>query len=64
MATITSEAAATDAPVTLRVEDGIARVRLDQPGKPVNVLSARLLEEMEMILGRLERREDGERAPR
>ncbi|HET7322156.1 MAG TPA: 3-hydroxyacyl-CoA dehydrogenase NAD-binding domain-containing protein [Longimicrobiaceae bacterium] len=40
--------------VTMTVEDGIALVRLDQPGKPVNVLSSALVEEMAGVIGRLE----------
>lgn len=49
-------------PVRMEVEDGIALIRLDQPGKPVNVLSAALVREMEEILARLEGRERGARA--
>jgi 3-hydroxyacyl-CoA dehydrogenase/enoyl-CoA hydratase/3-hydroxybutyryl-CoA epimerase len=44
----------TGAPVQMEVEDGIAIIRLDQPGKPVNVISAELVEAMDDILRRLE----------
>jgi len=44
------------------VEDGIAIIRLNQPGKPVNVISADLVEAMHAILDRLERGGEGVRA--
>lgn len=40
--------------VTLQVNDGIAWVRLNQPGRPVNVLSSDLIESFGGVLGRLE----------
>jgi 3-hydroxyacyl-CoA dehydrogenase/enoyl-CoA hydratase/3-hydroxybutyryl-CoA epimerase len=49
----------TSAPATMTVEDGIAVIRLDQPGKPVNVISAELLDVMGDILTRLEGEEGG-----
>ncbi|HEX8675364.1 MAG TPA: fatty acid oxidation complex subunit alpha FadJ [Longimicrobium sp.] len=52
MATTVNEE--TGAPVQMDVEDGIAIIRLDQPGKPVNVISAALVEAMDDILRRLE----------
>jgi len=52
MATMVNEE--TGAPVQMDVEDGIAIIRLDQPGKPVNVISAALVEAMDDILRRLE----------
>ncbi len=52
MATMVSEE--TGAPVHMDVEDGIAIIRLDQPGKPVNVISADLVTAMDDILRRLE----------
>ena len=52
MATTVNEE--TGAPVQMDVEDGIAIIRLDQPGKPVNVISAELVEAMDDILRRLE----------
>jgi len=53
MATTVNEE--TGAPVRMVVEeDGIAIIRLDQPGKPVNVISAELVEAMDDILRRLE----------
>jgi 3-hydroxyacyl-CoA dehydrogenase / enoyl-CoA hydratase / 3-hydroxybutyryl-CoA epimerase len=39
--------------VTLEVEDGIAVVRLNQTGRPVNVLSRDLVEEMREVIGTL-----------
>ena len=48
--------------VRMEVEDGVAVLRLDQPGKPVNVISRRLMEEMSELIGRLEAREGGARA--
>jgi 3-hydroxyacyl-CoA dehydrogenase/enoyl-CoA hydratase/3-hydroxybutyryl-CoA epimerase len=47
--------------VRMEIEDGIAVIRLDQPGKPVNVISAQMMEEMAEVLGRLEAREGGAR---
>ncbi|HEX8212299.1 MAG TPA: 3-hydroxyacyl-CoA dehydrogenase NAD-binding domain-containing protein [Longimicrobium sp.] len=52
MATMVNEE--TGVPVHMDVEDGIAIIRLDQPGKPVNVISAALVEAMDDILRRLE----------
>jgi 3-hydroxyacyl-CoA dehydrogenase/enoyl-CoA hydratase/3-hydroxybutyryl-CoA epimerase len=49
-------------PVRMDVEDGIAILRLNQPGKPVNVISAALVEEMHAILARLEGGGEGIRA--
>ncbi|HLL81825.1 MAG TPA: 3-hydroxyacyl-CoA dehydrogenase NAD-binding domain-containing protein [Longimicrobium sp.] len=51
MATMLTE---TGAPVQMDLEDGIAIIRLDQPGKPVNVISADLVAAMDDILRRLE----------
>ena len=48
--------------VRMDVEDGIAVIRLDQPGKPVNVISRQMMEEMTEVLARLEAREGGARA--
>jgi 3-hydroxyacyl-CoA dehydrogenase/enoyl-CoA hydratase/3-hydroxybutyryl-CoA epimerase len=52
MATTVNEE--TGAPVSMEVEDCIAIIRLDQPGKPVNVISAELVAAMDDILQRLE----------
>jgi 3-hydroxyacyl-CoA dehydrogenase / enoyl-CoA hydratase / 3-hydroxybutyryl-CoA epimerase len=49
-------------PARLEVEDGIATIRLDQPGKPVNVLSSKMVDAMRDIIERLEAREGGARA--
>ncbi|HEX2094817.1 MAG TPA: 3-hydroxyacyl-CoA dehydrogenase NAD-binding domain-containing protein [Longimicrobiaceae bacterium] len=46
----------------MEIEDGIAVIRLNQPGKPVNVISRELMEEMAEVIGRLEAREGGVRA--
>ncbi|MEX2581913.1 MAG: 3-hydroxyacyl-CoA dehydrogenase NAD-binding domain-containing protein [Gemmatimonadota bacterium] len=48
--------------VEMDVRDGIALVRIDQPGKPVNVLSQQVVEEMKEVIGRLERGTEGARA--
>ncbi|HSU16176.1 3-hydroxyacyl-CoA dehydrogenase NAD-binding domain-containing protein [Longimicrobium sp.] len=53
---------AAPSPVRMDVEDGIAIIRLNQPGKPVNVISADLVEAMHAILDRLERGGEGVRA--
>ena len=52
----------TAAPVTLEVKDGIGIVRLNDPARPVNVISEGLLREMGDILRRLEEGEGGVRA--
>ncbi|HEX8906524.1 MAG TPA: enoyl-CoA hydratase-related protein, partial [Longimicrobiaceae bacterium] len=57
---VVAEAAAS--PVRMDVEDGIAIVRLNQPGKPQNVISADLVTAMHGILDRLERGGEGVRA--
>jgi 3-hydroxyacyl-CoA dehydrogenase / enoyl-CoA hydratase / 3-hydroxybutyryl-CoA epimerase len=62
MATINPPAADSEVPVRMDVEDGIALIRLDQPGKPVNVLSAAMVEGMRAIIEQLERGDDGARA--
>ena len=54
MATTAPQEQETGAPAAMAVEDGVAVIRLDQPGKPVNVISAALLETMDGILRRLE----------
>src|SRR3954452_24429112 len=59
-ATLTEETVAT--PVRMDVEDGIAIIRLNQPGKPVNVISADLVEAMHAVLARMERGGEGVRA--
>jgi 3-hydroxyacyl-CoA dehydrogenase / enoyl-CoA hydratase / 3-hydroxybutyryl-CoA epimerase len=61
MATIEGDTR-TDAPARMEVDDGIAIIRLDQPGKPVNVLSAAMVEALTGIIERLERGEAGARA--
>jgi 3-hydroxyacyl-CoA dehydrogenase / enoyl-CoA hydratase / 3-hydroxybutyryl-CoA epimerase len=59
-------ATVTEAPVTspvrMEVEDGIAILRLNDPGKPVNVLSASMVEAFAEILDTLERGVGGARA--
>lgn len=49
-------------PVRMEVEDGIAMIRLNDPERPVNTLSAGLTAGLEEVLDRLARREDGARA--
>lgn len=48
--------------VGMEIQDGVAVIRLDQPGKPVNVISRELMDEMAGVIGRLEAREGGLRA--
>ena len=62
--TLNEEAVAAPAGPTVRLsfEDGIGIIRLNQPGKPVNVISAALIAEMEEVIARLERGEAGVRA--
>jgi 3-hydroxyacyl-CoA dehydrogenase / enoyl-CoA hydratase / 3-hydroxybutyryl-CoA epimerase len=62
MATLAPHEDAVAAPVRMEIEDGIAVIRLDQPGKPVNVLSAAMTGAMLEIIERLEAREGGVRA--
>jgi 3-hydroxyacyl-CoA dehydrogenase / enoyl-CoA hydratase / 3-hydroxybutyryl-CoA epimerase len=50
------------APARLEVEDGIALIRLDQPGKPVNVLSREMIESMRDVIESLEAGEVDARA--
>lgn len=59
MAPTATEGTDTTAPVRMQVEDGIAVIRLNQPGKPVNVINEALVRSMDAILARLERREGG-----
>ncbi|HEX2205842.1 MAG TPA: 3-hydroxyacyl-CoA dehydrogenase NAD-binding domain-containing protein [Longimicrobium sp.] len=61
MATLAEDAVSAP-PVRMDVEDGIGIIRLNDPGKPVNVISAALVEEMSDILRRLEDGEGGVRA--
>jgi 3-hydroxyacyl-CoA dehydrogenase/enoyl-CoA hydratase/3-hydroxybutyryl-CoA epimerase len=62
MAVTESEVEAGARAVHLEVEDGVAIVRLDQPGKPVNVISRSMMEEMAEVIRRLEAGEGGARA--
>jgi 3-hydroxyacyl-CoA dehydrogenase/enoyl-CoA hydratase/3-hydroxybutyryl-CoA epimerase len=62
MAATATEEQVHTAPARMEVEDGVAVIRLDQPGKPVNVINRELLESMTAILARLEAREGGARA--
>ncbi|MBV9110073.1 MAG: enoyl-CoA hydratase/isomerase family protein, partial [Gemmatimonadetes bacterium] len=59
---IEEPAVAAASPVRMDVEDGIAIIRLNQPGKPVNVISADPVEAMHRVLERLERGGEGVRA--
>lgn len=66
MSTMLEEAAptadTTTAPVTVEIADGLALITLNDPDRPVNVISAELVEEMGRILERLENGEGGVRA--
>ncbi len=50
------------APVRMEVEDGVAVVTIDDPSRPVNVLSQGVIAGFEQILERLERGAEGVRA--
>ena len=62
MATMLDEETQTASAVRMDVADGLAVVRLNDPTRPVNVISAGLLAEMNGILERLENGEAGVRA--
>lgn len=62
MNTVTPPDAARVSPISLSIEDGIAVVRIDQPGKSVNVLSAEVVAELAEIIGRIETGEIAARA--
>jgi 3-hydroxyacyl-CoA dehydrogenase/enoyl-CoA hydratase/3-hydroxybutyryl-CoA epimerase len=61
MATMLEEPA-TRAAVQMEIEDGLAVIRMNDPARPVNVISAGLIEEMGEIIDRLDAGEDGVRA--
>jgi 3-hydroxyacyl-CoA dehydrogenase / enoyl-CoA hydratase / 3-hydroxybutyryl-CoA epimerase len=48
--------------VELTIEDGVAIIRIDQIGKPVNVLSKQVVDELVEIIGQLETAKGGARA--
>jgi 3-hydroxyacyl-CoA dehydrogenase / enoyl-CoA hydratase / 3-hydroxybutyryl-CoA epimerase len=63
MATSLDEATAQDAPpARMEIHDGLAVIRLNDPARPVNVISEGLLREMGQLLDRLENGEGGVRA--
>src|SRR4051812_6451216 len=62
MATELKDVAAAVSPVRMEVEDGIAIIRIGQPGRPVNVIAADLVEAMHGVLQRLEGGGQGIRA--
>jgi 3-hydroxyacyl-CoA dehydrogenase / enoyl-CoA hydratase / 3-hydroxybutyryl-CoA epimerase len=63
MATLLEDAERTAAsPVRMEIADGLATLTLNDPGRPVNVISAALVEEMGELLRRLEEGEAGVRA--
>ncbi|HEX6037981.1 3-hydroxyacyl-CoA dehydrogenase NAD-binding domain-containing protein [Longimicrobium sp.] len=63
MATILDEEQAQAAPpVRMEISDGLAVIRLNDPARPVNVISEGLLREMGDLLDRLENGEGGVRA--
>ena len=62
MATKTKSKAETEQAVRMEIEDGIAIVTLDLPGKPVNVLNTQMIEEITDILVQLETGGGGARA--
>jgi 3-hydroxyacyl-CoA dehydrogenase/enoyl-CoA hydratase/3-hydroxybutyryl-CoA epimerase len=63
MATILDEEPAQSAPpVTMEINDGLAVIRLNDPDRPVNVISEGLLREMSDLVERLDNGESGVRA--
>jgi 3-hydroxyacyl-CoA dehydrogenase / enoyl-CoA hydratase / 3-hydroxybutyryl-CoA epimerase len=62
MATVLEGAPTTAPPVTMEIDDGLAVLTLDDPARPVNVISAAMVEEMTRLLDRLESGEAGVRA--
>jgi 3-hydroxyacyl-CoA dehydrogenase/enoyl-CoA hydratase/3-hydroxybutyryl-CoA epimerase len=62
MAATENEVQADARTVRMEVEDGVAVIRLDQPGKPVNVISRPMMQEMAEVIRRLETGEGGARA--
>lgn len=62
MATMLDEPTQTASAVRMDIADGLAVIRLNDPSRPVNVISAGLLAEMTAILERLEDGEAGVRA--
>ncbi|HEX8391497.1 MAG TPA: enoyl-CoA hydratase-related protein, partial [Longimicrobium sp.] len=58
----TLEEPATRAAVQMEIEDGLAVIRMNDPARPVNVISAGLIEEMNEVIERLDAGEDGVRA--
>jgi 3-hydroxyacyl-CoA dehydrogenase/enoyl-CoA hydratase/3-hydroxybutyryl-CoA epimerase len=62
MATMLDEPTQTASAVRMDIADGLAVIRLNDPSRPVNVISAGLLAEMNDILQRLEDGEAGVRA--
>lgn len=63
MATILDEEQAQSAPpVRMEISDGLAVIRLNDPARPVNVISEGLLREMTALVDRLENGEGGVRA--
>jgi 3-hydroxyacyl-CoA dehydrogenase/enoyl-CoA hydratase/3-hydroxybutyryl-CoA epimerase len=62
MATMLDEPTQTASAVRMDIADGLAVIRLNDPSRPVNVISAGLLAEMNAILERLENGEAGVRA--
>lgn len=62
MATILDEEQAQAAPVRMEISDGLAIIRLNDPARPVNVISANMLAEMTALVEQLENGEGGVRA--
>jgi 3-hydroxyacyl-CoA dehydrogenase / enoyl-CoA hydratase / 3-hydroxybutyryl-CoA epimerase len=64
MSTMLEDPAAptTTPPATVEIADGLATITLNDPSRPVNVISAELVEELGRILERLENGEGGVRA--
>ncbi len=61
MTTVDTSERTLDRAVELEVEDGIATITIDQPGRPVNVLSEQVVAELAEVIGRLEAGGEGVR---
>lgn len=62
MSTVDAPESAPERAVAVEIVDGVAVIRIDQPGKPVNVLSEPLVMELAGAIERVDGGEDGARA--
>jgi 3-hydroxyacyl-CoA dehydrogenase / enoyl-CoA hydratase / 3-hydroxybutyryl-CoA epimerase len=61
MTTLDAPGGVAGSAVSLEIRDGIAIIRIDQPGKPVNVLSEDVVRDLAATIDRLESGSDGAR---